>query len=358
MTKDRIIYIYPAFSSFVKKDIDFLNKQYQVIHPNHKWNKKSATPLLMIKQFFFLLFNIKKSKAVFVMFGGYWSYMPALMGKIFRVPVFIILGGTDCVSFPSINYGNLRKPALKLVTKWSYKLSACLLPVDESLVYCNYTYYEKRDYDHQGYKYFFPSIKTPYKVIYNGFDSDVFKPIENIKTNNSYITIASISDNSLFVLKVIDRIDSLAKVFSDCTFIIVGISKTFMDQNIQLPTNIIVHDFLQADTFKKYLQESEFYLQLSISEGFPNALCEAMLCNCIPIGSSVGAIPTIIDNTGFIMQHSETTYLIKEFKKITELASQTKMQLAEQARQRVIEKFDIKLREKLFVEVINEYSKK
>jgi glycosyltransferase involved in cell wall biosynthesis len=45
----------------------------------------------------------------------------------------------------------------------------------------------------------------------------------------------------------------------------------------------------------------EFYLQLSSSEGFPNALGEAMACGCVPIGSAVGAIPEIIGDTGLLL---------------------------------------------------------
>jgi glycosyltransferase involved in cell wall biosynthesis len=47
----------------------------------------------------------------------------------------------------------------------------------------------------------------------------------------------------------------------------------------------------------------EFYLQLSVAEGFPNTLCEAMLCGCIPIGSNVFSIPKIIGDTGFVLKH-------------------------------------------------------
>jgi glycosyltransferase involved in cell wall biosynthesis len=46
----------------------------------------------------------------------------------------------------------------------------------------------------------------------------------------------------------------------------------------------------------------EYYLQLSSSEGFPNALGEAMACGCVPIGSAVGAIPEIIGDTGLLLK--------------------------------------------------------
>jgi glycosyltransferase involved in cell wall biosynthesis len=49
----------------------------------------------------------------------------------------------------------------------------------------------------------------------------------------------------------------------------------------------------------------EFYLQLSSSEGFPNALGEAMACGCVPIGSAVGAIPEIIGYTGLLLERKE-----------------------------------------------------
>ena len=54
-----------------------------------------------------------------------------------------------------------------------------------------------------------------------------------------------------------------------------------------------------------YFSMSRFYLQLSFSEGFGNALCEAMLCECVPIGSNVGAIPFIINDTGFILKKKD-----------------------------------------------------
>ncbi|HMC97284.1 MAG TPA: glycosyltransferase, partial [Flavobacteriales bacterium] len=52
-----------------------------------------------------------------------------------------------------------------------------------------------------------------------------------------------------------------------------------------------------------------YYLQLSVSEGFGNALCEAMLCGCIPIVSSTGAMPRIVGDTGYIVQRRDPDVL-------------------------------------------------
>ncbi|NTW32406.1 MAG: UDP-N-acetylglucosamine--N-acetylmuramyl-(pentapeptide) pyrophosphoryl-undecaprenol N-acetylglucosamine transferase, partial [Bacteroidetes bacterium] len=192
MEKEKLIYIYPNLASFVKKDIDFLSKTYFVQTLQQNWSNKRLTPITLAMQAFRLLLKINKTKAIIIMFGGYWSLIPSIYGRLFNIPVFIILGGTDCASFPSINYGSLRKPLLKLFIKWSYKLCKCLVPVDESLVYKKYSYFEPEIYKEQGYKAFFPEIKTKEVVIHCGFDYTFWEKnnIQNKKVLNSFITVA------------------------------------------------------------------------------------------------------------------------------------------------------------------------
>jgi glycosyltransferase involved in cell wall biosynthesis len=60
-----------------------------------------------------------------------------------------------------------------------------------------------------------------------------------------------------------------------------------------------------ASSLVQLYNTHEFYLQLSSSEGFPNALGEAMASGCVPIGSSVGAIPEIIGDTGLLLKRKE-----------------------------------------------------
>jgi glycosyltransferase involved in cell wall biosynthesis len=65
------------------------------------------------------------------------------------------------------------------------------------------------------------------------------------------------------------------------------------------------------ETLNALFQEHQYYMQLSISEGFPNAPCEAMLCGCIPIGSNVAALPLIIGKTGYVLKHRNKEELIQ-----------------------------------------------
>jgi len=350
--KEKILYIYPEFSAFIEKDIGFLSHGYKLVTPSHNWSKKWETPLNFIRQFIFLSRHLKGSKAVFVMFGGYWSFLPALAGKISGIPVYIIPGGTDCVSFPSLNYGSLRKPVMRTFIRWSFQLCTELLPVDESLVRSDYSYYEKSDYPEQGYKYFFPEISTPYRVIYNGFDPDYFDCGKVIKKSGSFIVIAQVTGMTRVRVKGIDLVLYLAGQFNSCSFTVIGVSDRVSKQLGSIPGNVTLYPFLPRERFVTYLAESEFVLQLSVSEGFPNALCEAMLCRCIPVGSTVGAIPHIIGDTGYLMNSSQKEYLKEKLTEITVTDIDKRRELGEKARERIIRNFHISKREMAFREVI------
>ncbi len=350
--RQSVIYIYPASTSFVRKDIELLSESVDIIEPKHDWLNKSLAPVNFVRQFFFLVLKIRKCSCVFVMFGGYWSLLPALFGRLTGKSVYVILGGTDCVSFPSLGYGSLRKPLLKLFIKWSYQWCTKLLPVDEALVYCDYSYHEPRDYPHQGYRYFFPSVATPHQIIHNGFDDQQFDGGDTQKIKNTFITVAPIYDEVRWKLKGIDRIVELAEVYPLYTFKVVGVSDEIKKRNTSLPSNVSLLSFQEQDVLKKHLFTSEFYLQLSVSEGFPNALGEGMLCKCIPIGSAVGGIPHIIGKAGFVVSRSDLQTIRSVFDSLDKLDEATRIELGEAARRRIVENFPLSKRKQLLIDLI------
>src|SRR6185369_10376616 len=95
--------------------------------------------------------------------------------------------------------------------------------------------------------------------------------------------------------------------------------------------------------------KQQFYFQISIAEGFPSAICEAMLCNCIPIGSNVAAIPMIIGDCGFVLNKRDPEMLMALIKNA--LNSDTKT-LAKKSRERIIELFPQGKREAELIKLI------
>lgn len=350
--KEKILYLFPDNSTFIQKDIALLSRDHNVVTPSHDWSRKSSTPVNFFRQFIFIVRHIRSCKAIFVMFGGYWSLLPALLGKIAGRPVYIIPGGTDCVSFPSLNYGSLRKPLMRTFIRWSFQLCTKLLPVDESLVLSDYTWLEKPDYPKQGFRYFFPLLRTPYRVIHNGFDPEFFNSDPAVKKENSFIAVAPVNNMMRVKVKGVDLIIHLAERFKHCKFTLVGISDDVATSLAPLPSNMTLYPFLPKEKFIGLLAESRFVLQLSVSEGFPNALCEAMLCHCIPIGSKVGAIPAIIGDTGFIMNSNNKKYLSERFEEILRIGPDDRRHMGLKARARIAGRFHISRRRIAFAELL------
>ncbi|MBN2281643.1 MAG: glycosyltransferase family 4 protein [Candidatus Marinimicrobia bacterium] len=347
-----IIYIFSIFSSVIAKDIEMLSQKYTLRLQKFEWQKKYLVPIYFFRQLLFLLKYLPSSKVIFIKFGGYWSFLPSLFGKVYHKPVYILLGGADCVSYPSINYGHLRKPLLKIFIKMSYQLCTKLLPVDQSLVQYTDTYYQECRNRFQGIKNFFPALTTDFQIIHNGFDLQKY-PEKNIpKIKNSFVTLAMVGTMSAFYRKGIDKVVLLAEAFPECSFSVIGMSRNIFSQLKNIPDNLKIHEHLPFAEFIGHLHASEFVLQLSIIEGFPNALCEAMLCRCIPVGSAVGAIPLIIDGCGLLIYHSNIDYIRLELNNIILLPENQRRQLATESRNRIIENFSLSKREKTLISLI------
>ena len=131
--------------------------------------------------------------------------------------------------------------------------------------------------------------------------------MQNKKRGLTFASIAAVKDPSTLILKGIDLIITAAHFFPQCEFLIIGVNDAATPA--RLPINVRFRPFETHQKILELLEETQFYLQLSISEGFPNALCEAMLSECIPICSDVAAMPEIVGDCGFILPHREIDLL-------------------------------------------------
>ena len=250
------------------------------------------------KQLLFLIENISKTDLIFCHFSGYVSFLPTLIGRIFNIPRLTVIAGTEGHCYPSINYGSLRKTVYGWFTLTSLRNSSHLSPVHKTLAKYDDDYYGK-DNRKQGYLNFAPDIVTPSTEIHYGYNDKDFYPVPGVRrTKNSFLTVATTYKEGEFFRKGADLIIEMAKIFPEFSFTIIGKS----DSRFPALPNLRLIDNVPNHELKKHFSSHEFYFQLSIAEGFPNALCEAMLCGCIPIGSSAYSIPQIIGDAGFTLK--------------------------------------------------------
>ena len=341
MKKEKALYFFMGKSSFVKKDADIFSEFYNLKTFNFEFGDKWKIPFQLIHQFFFILANVLSSRICFIQLSGFHSVLPTLIFKLFGKKSIIIAAGTDCHSFPSIGYGNYQRLFLGIATKLSFKLCTWIVPKHHTLWHTKYTY-DLSDFPEQGIAYFNKGIKKPHVIIENGFDTSKFKK-SSISTPNSFITISGLLDRvSQQKLKGIDLIIETAKAFPNYNFTIVGAKKDYFSV---LPSNIQLLPITSNEELPGILSQHQYYLQLSMAEGFPNALCEAMLCECIPIGSNVFSIPEIIGETGYILKTRKIDDLIDLIRSLNTNAS---LKNGTSARERIVKNYSIEKRKEKF----------
>lgn len=347
MQKPLLLCFYVHRSSFVARDIDLLSPFFSIYEFDFAVKRKWHLPFMFIKQFIFLLKYRGSAQASLTILGGYGSFLPSFFTRLFGLRSVLVLGGTDCTKFPGIGYGNFSRKVLGFFTCLSIKWSSHLAPVYRSLVSSEYTY-DPIGAPHQGFNHFCKDVKTPVTEIWNGFSPEDWPIYDGQRPKMHFITvIAGLDSYRTYMLKGVDLIVEIARRFPEATFTIVGRDQrpAWVPDDLM---NLRFHAKTDRNGLIKLLHQHRFYLQLSLSEGFPNALCEAMLCGCIPIGSGVASIPFIIGDTGYVLYQKK----VEDLASIVKLAIEDTTKNAHSSRERITSSFTIDQRKDKLLSLI------
>lgn len=327
-----VLFIYPHFSTFVKCDYQILKTHFEVNCFHYHTGKKLLTHLLsQLKLFYWLLKNIKIAQVVYVWFADYHSLLPVFFSKICKKKSIIVLGGYEVTYLPEIKYGSFSNPIRSFFTRYSIKHATFICPVDDSLSTEMFQRVKK--------------IKGQIIVNHTGYDPDQwFCDREKEKV---ILTVATCHTMQRVRLKGIDFFCKVASRLPEYNFCIVGMQKTLLKE-ITIPKNIIVYDKLEPNELREIYARAQVYAQFSLREGLPNAVCEAMLCECIPVGSNVNGIPTAIGDCGFLIEGQNLTQAIQ----VIQQALQSPLSLGKKARNRIKENFTMSKREAVLIQII------
>ena len=308
---------YSTFSSFIKKDCDLLSKHFEV----SKVNIKS------IKDVFKLMLAVSKCDLTFIWFAGKHAFPAVLLSKALGKRSIVVVGGYDVAFEPEINYGQFTLSwDQRIYAKFSLKYASKVLVVDPSL---KDDAIRNAGIDGENIEY-----------LPTGYNSERFKPKdfkENLVLTLAYIT------NSVVKRKGLDTFVMAASYVPEAEFLLIGkpLDDAIEALKSSASDNVEFTGYLSDDKLLEYYQRAKVYCQLSAYEGLPNALCEAMLCECIPVGTERNGIPTAIGDAGFYVPYGDPKMTAEAIKKALNSSSE----MGQKARERIINLFPEERRE-------------
>lgn len=356
--RTRIIYIKPANSSFIRGDQEILEKQFEVkpFLLNQNKNKFIFGWKLFVLSFY-LLSNVFRRNVIFVAwFADYHSAIMALIAKLTSKKSLIFIGGQEAVSYPELKKGVYRKKIRGCCVKYALRNTNLIIANHKSLIYHENFYYNAENPHIDGIQHYVFRLKTKTEIIYNGIDATKFKRDYSIlKQENMILTVGTMNQIGDFYNKGFDLFIEVAARNKDMHFVLIGLNPNYLEwteENYKVSkiTNLqIIPSFCPQNVLNLKYNEAKVFVQASITEGMPNTLSEAMLLECIPVGSNINGIPDAIGETGVIVKNRNADSLEKC------ILEAMKLNTGQKARERVLNLFSIQNRERKILKVVQEF---
>lgn len=331
---------------FVRQDEDILKKHFDLKPFYMKYYSTIPVALLTYaKVFFWLLKNIRQCDGLFIRFADVYGFFFSIFARLFRKKLFVVVGGFDVTWVPEINFGTYHNKRSRFFTWFTLKTASKILPVCQALVYDPGDGLESKVQE-QGINFLYPDIDSKkIIVVSNGYQTSKFKPNDQIKRTDDVLMVGNIKEYQTFKRKGADIFIELAKASPEFSFTLVGAEKEMLKQWTQLPPNLEIIPYVQQEDLPNYYQKAKIIMCLSLTEGMPNVLSEAMLCECVPMGLTISSIPEIIGDTGVLLNSPDIEPIQEGLLRALKMDGK-------KARRRIVAQYPLEAREKKLVQII------
>lgn len=351
----KILFIKPTDSSFIRTDQKILEKNYTVkTFLLNQGKDKRKYFLRLIGLAFFLIRNSRKSVAFVTWFGDYHAAVMVFMGRLLGKKTVIFAGGQEAICYKELGKGVYQKKFRGACVKFAIRNATLVLPNHKSLIYHENYFYNREKPHIDGIKHYVPNLKCKIEVVPNGIDTDRIRWDQGAtKQPNLVLTVGTMNTIADFYNKGFDLFIDVARTNPDLEFVLISIKKQFADwvetnyKVSEIKNLTVIPAFCPDDVLSEYYNKAKIYVQISITEGMPVSLSEAMLCECIPVGSNVNGIPDAIGPHGIVIYNRDA----KELE--AAIRNALTMDAGRDARNSVINNFSLSLRELKIKEVFN-----
>jgi glycosyltransferase involved in cell wall biosynthesis len=346
----KIIYVENGDSTFIRLDEEILTRYFSTRVIHLKNTGRYAYFLQLVKLVTLLALRLPFASLAYTRFADWHAAITAFFCSLYGKKLLLVVGGYDAAWLPEFGYGVYHRKTRGKWAKYALRKASLILPNNPGLKY-NRNEYEPGITRQGGIDVFVPERKGEVRVLFNGFHTDYWIPAKEPKHSNLVITVAYISNVRTYQIKGINDFINAAMDLPDLEFRLIGANQhQLLSWEPDLPGNLTVIESLRRDELRQQYQEAKVFCLLSITEGMSNVLCEAMLCECIPVVSDVNFNAEIVGGSGFVIKSRQPALIRDTIRK----AVNADPGKGRQARERIAKNYSIKRREKELVGILNE----
>ncbi len=324
-TKVKVSFVFYELSTFIRKDYEMLSKYFDVEQVSYK----------KIPDALNVMASVLRSDISFSWFAGGHAFLAVIFSKLFGKGSVVVVGGYDVACSPELNYGQFASSwNKKMYTRFALRHADKVLVVDPSL----------KD----------EAIKNAgvtgdnFEYLPTGYDYEKFKPLG--EKENMAMTVCIGDSLERAKVKGVDVFVKAAEHLPDVKFLVIGLSGDALDKIRDIaPPNVVLIGPVSQENLIDYYRRAKVYCQLSMREGLPNALCEAMLCECVPVGTRRNGIPTAMGDCGFYVPYGDSDAAAEAIRK-----SLNASDLGRRSRERIKSLFPVERRERRLAQLVEE----
>ncbi len=230
--------------------------------------------------------GVATTDIVYCWFLSVYAAFAVLFGKLFGRRCVVVVGGVDVAREPGIGYGLWLSPWKSAIARRALRSADLVLVVAESL----------RDDAMRLARYDGANIR----YLPTGYDPSFWTPGESAEERRrGVLCVASVSGAPRLSVKGIDLLAGAARLLPEVPVTVIGVDASLVP-GLNPPPNVTFLPRVPREELGAHYRAAKVYCQPSRREGLPNALCEAMLCGCVPVVTDTGACAHAVGETGFV----------------------------------------------------------